>query len=305
MTRKLILHTLRCDKTEDYFGGDEALLEVFADGQKRASLKQNIKKGNTWSLNKAYDFNNDASVKLWDEDNPPLDPNDLLGDFKVGNTDISFGTAKFTKGADYTLTYTVTSDRPPAPPSTVSHVKIELIDVYCDNTEDMTGGDDFYIAGGVTVFDSKISATDPSLAKPILTKAFKINDGQTKPLQYTVFDAEVKGNHVIYLEMAAYDEDFGRDWSQYQVWVGIAASAVSTVVGVVGTPVAGTVVGAVLTGLNQAMGWDADDRLGLYSQTLTIQDVKPGENIYQWKMVETGIGVSTWNYTVRYRVTLK
>ena len=64
-------------------------------------------------------------------------------------------------------------------------------------------------------------------------------------------------------------------------------------------------MGIVIAGLNQAIGWDGDDRLGIYSQTLTIENLKPGENIYQWKMVETGIGWYTWNYTVRYRVTVK
>ena len=306
MARKLILHTLRCDETEDYFGGDEVLLEVFADGQKRASLRQNMKKGNTWSLNKSYDFNNNASVKVWDEDNPPLDPDDLLGEFKVSDKDIDFGTARFTRGADYTLTYTVTTNRPPVPePPTPSHVTIELIDVYCGNTEDVTGKDEFYILGGVTVFDTNTSTKDPSLATPILTKPVSINNRETKSLQYTAFDAQVKGTSVIYLEMAAYDEDVARDWSQYQTWVGIAGSAVSGIVGIVGTPIAGVVVGAVIGALNQAIGWDEDDRLGIHSHTLTVKDLKPGENIYQWRMVETGIGWSTWDYTVRYKITVK
>ncbi len=307
MTRKIILHTLRCDKTEDYFGGDECILEVFTDGKQRIQLKQDMKAGGTWSLGKSYDFNQDASVKLWDEDNPSLgDPNDFLGEVKVGVVDANFATAKFTKGADYTLTYSVTVDRPPQPASTPpSHVTIELLDVYCGNTEDVTGADDFYILGGLTVFDSQASAMDPALAKAILTKPVKINDGQTKPLSYTVFDADVKGSAVIYMEMAAYDEDFAKDWSQYQVWAGMAATAVGTIVGIVATPVAGTVVGAVLAGANQAAGWDKDDRLGIHAHTITVKDLKPGETIHEWKMVETGIGWSTWDYRVRYKVTVK
>jgi hypothetical protein len=149
------------------------------------------------------------------------------------------------------------------------------------------------------------STTDPSLARPILTKVLDINDRQTKPLNFVAFDAEVKGSSVIYLEMAAYDEDVAKDWSQYQVWVGLAGTAISTAVGVVATPVAGTVVGIVIGGLNQAIGWDGDDRLGIYSQTLVVKDLKPGENIYEWKMVEKGIGYSTWNYTVKYKITVK
>ncbi|MBD2338123.1 hypothetical protein H6G64_14190 [Calothrix sp. FACHB-156] len=307
MVRKLILHTLRCDGTEDYIGGDETFLEIFTDGQQRTTLRQDMKKGDTWSLNKSYDFNNDASIKLWDEDNPRWgDPNDFLGEFKVSNTDVNFGIARFTKGADYSLTYTVTTDRPPAPVTpTLSHITIELIDVYCDNTEDVTGADEFYILGGVTVFDTNTSTTDPSLARPILTKKVDINDRQTKPLNYKAFDSEVKSSYVIYMEMAAYDEDVAKDWSQHETWVGLVGTAVGTVVGFVATPVTGLIVKAGLTALTKAPGFDIDDRLGIYSQTLTVKDLKPGESIYQWNIVEKGIGYSTWNYTVKYKVTVK
>ena len=158
---------------------------------------------------------------------------------------------------------------------------------------------------GGTSSSTNTSTKDPSLATPILTKPVSINNRETKSLQYTAFDAQVKGTSVIYLEMAAYDEDVARDWSQYQTWVGIAGSAVSGIVGIVGTPIAGVVVGAVIGALNQAIGWDEDDRLGIHSHTLTVKDLKPGENIYQWRMVETGIGWSTWDYTVRYKITVK
>lgn len=306
MTRKIILHTLRCDKTEDYFGGDECILEVFTDGKQRIQLKKDMKEGDTWSLDKSYDFNQDASVKLWDEDNPSSgDPNDFLGELKVGVVNANFATAKFTKGADYALTYSVTADRPPYVPTPPSHVTIELLDVYCGNTEDVTGADDFYIFGGVTVFDSQASAIDPTLARAILTKPVKINDGQTKPLHYTVFDADVKGSSVIYMEMAAYDEDFAKDWNQYQVWYGMASSAVAAIVGFVVTPAAGTVVAGVLAGVNQIAAKDKDDRLGIHTHTITVKDLKPGETIHEWKMVETGIGWSTWDYRVRYKVTVK
>ncbi|WP_414575458.1 hypothetical protein [Anabaena sp. CCY 9402-a] len=131
MVRKIILHTLRCDKTEYYFGGDKTLLEVFTDGKQRVQLRNNMKQGDTWLLGKSYEFNHNATVKLWDEDNPSfLDIYDLIGELKVGSFNINLGTARFAKAAYYTLTYSVTtspsSQTVPNPPS---HPTIEIFDV--------------------------------------------------------------------------------------------------------------------------------------------------------------------------------
>jgi hypothetical protein len=110
MARKIILHTLRCDKTEYYFGSDKTLLEVFTDSKPRVQLRNEMKQGDTWLLGKSYDFNHDAIVKLWHEDNSSsVDSYDLIGEFEVGKFKVNLGTAKFAKGACYTLTYSVTT----------------------------------------------------------------------------------------------------------------------------------------------------------------------------------------------------
>ncbi|MCF4965921.1 hypothetical protein [Nostoc sp. CMAA1605] len=306
-TRKIILHTLRCDKAEDYFGGDETLLEVFTDGQQRSQIKKDMKAGDTWLLGKSFNFSQDATIKLWDEYKPSWrDPNYFLGEFKVGGLDVNFGIAKFTKGADYTLTYTVTTDRQPqVPPQTSSHVTIEILDVYCSNTENPTNVDDIYILGGVTVFDTQTSTLDTKQAKPVLTKPVAISHGQTQPIPFVVFDADVKTNSAIYLEMAAYSEDFTKDWSQYLVWLGIARTAIRTIVNTVAILIAGALVNIVLVGLNQFAGWDKDERLGIQTHTIMVQDMKPGETIYDWRMMETGLGRSTGDYKVRYKITVR
>lgn len=50
-------------------------------------------------------------------------------------------------------------------------VRIELLDVYCHNTEDVTGADTFYLVGGVS---------DGRQSQPVLTNRVWINDGQTR-----------------------------------------------------------------------------------------------------------------------------
>ncbi|MGH1394822.1 MAG: hypothetical protein ACRAVC_12465 [Trichormus sp.] len=125
MVRKIILHTLRCDKTEYYFGSDKTLLEVFTDSKPRVQLRNEMKQGDTWLLGKSYEFNHDAIVKLWHEDKSLLvDSYDLIGEFKVSTLNVNLGTAKFAKGAYYTLTYSITTSpssyNVPHPPSDIS-----------------------------------------------------------------------------------------------------------------------------------------------------------------------------------------
>jgi hypothetical protein len=132
MVRKIILHTLRCDKTEYYFGSDKILLEVLTDGKPYVQIINEMKQGDTWVLGKSYEFNHDAIVKLWHEDNSSLvDSYDLIGEFEVRKFKVNLGTAKFAKGAYYTLTYSITA----SPSSQVvlnppSDITIEMYDVF-------------------------------------------------------------------------------------------------------------------------------------------------------------------------------
>jgi alkaline phosphatase D len=108
--RKLILHSLYCQKTEDIIGGDECRLDIKIDGHLQ-QLRKDMKKGHTWSLNQTLYFNQTVEIDLFDEDSP--DPDDLLGQLTVnaGNL-VQNETYKFTEdGANYTLTYTVTNNR--------------------------------------------------------------------------------------------------------------------------------------------------------------------------------------------------
>lgn len=53
----------------------------------------------------------------------------------------------------------------------MTKVKVELVDVYCRDTEDITGADDFYLVGGFA---------GGQVSKAILTTPIKINDKQKK-----------------------------------------------------------------------------------------------------------------------------
>lgn len=53
----------------------------------------------------------------------------------------------------------------------MTRIRVELIDVYCKDTEDLTGADDFYLVGALV---------GGGVTKAILTRPIKINDRERK-----------------------------------------------------------------------------------------------------------------------------
>src|SRR4051794_9547532 len=84
-------------------------------------------------------------------------------------------------------------------------IRVELIDVYCDNTEDVTGPDEFYLVA---------SLKGGTANKPSITKPFDINDKKSKNFpadQSVLFEGDVpKGGNIVG-GMVAFDEDYGKD----------------------------------------------------------------------------------------------
>ncbi|MFD8197858.1 hypothetical protein [Streptomyces wuyuanensis] len=84
---------------------------------------------------------------------------------------------------------------------------ITLQTVVCGDTEDLTGADEFYVAGGVTNASGKYKAT--------LTKPIDINDGQTKtfsanfsnPRDAIIFDDDVAADDIINVGLEFRDAD--------------------------------------------------------------------------------------------------
>jgi hypothetical protein len=176
-------------------------------------------------------------------------------------------------------------------------MKIELIDVYCRDTEDVTGPDEFYLVGALA---------GGTVVKPILTKPISINDKKTKTFpagESVLFEGEVPQGQSVKGGIKAYDEDFGKDWAQYGSTVTAISGAVSTALSTFGGPqgaTAGMILGAVTKGIGFFSSLDKDDLLG--TTELEISATGPAFEERSWLMVETGIGWSTWNYTVRYRI---
>jgi hypothetical protein len=176
-------------------------------------------------------------------------------------------------------------------------MKIELIDVYCRDTEDVTGADEFYLVGALA---------GGTVVKPILTKPININDKQRKTFpadQSILFEGEAPQGESVKGGIKAYDEDFAKDWAKYGSAVTGISGAVSRLLETVGGPKGATaakILSAVTTGVDFFSSLDKDDLLG--STVLEISATGPAFEERSWLMKEGGLGWSTWDYTVRYRI---
>ncbi|MEH2317562.1 hypothetical protein [Nostoc sp.] len=180
----------------------------------------------------------------------------------------------------------------------MTKVKVELVDVYCRDTEDITGADDFYLLGGLV---------GGAITKAILTTPIKINDKQKKsfkPDQAVLFEGEIPQGQSIKGGLKAYDEDAAKDWAQYGDTVKKIASVISGALAAAGpqAAIAGTILSAVTTGGGILASLDKDDLLG--STELDISSSGPVHEERTWIMSKkTGIGWSTWDYTLTYRIS--
>ena len=179
----------------------------------------------------------------------------------------------------------------------MTKIKIELVDVYCGNTEDVTGADEFYLVGALV---------GGGVVKSILTMPININDKQRKTFpagQTVIFEGEVPQGQSVKGGIKAYDEDAAKDWSQYGSTVTAISGSVSTVLAATGPQgaTAGMILGAVTQGVDFFSSLDKDDLLG--STELEISATEPEFEERSWVMKAGGTGWSTWNYTVRYRIS--
>jgi len=194
-------------------------------------------------------------------------------------------------------------------------VRIELLDVVCRDTEDVTGADTLYLVGG---------ASDGIQQRPVITSRMWINTGQIRafaPDQQLVFDAEVPPGRMVHVGLQAYDEDAGKDWAKHGAWITKLAQEIATQLEQLPrdttqppptdptqpqNPDPRQVVAGLLRAAAAAANFfvplDKDDFLGSLAVDLPLG--APGSEIREWTFNSRSTGWwSSWRYTVRYRVT--
>ena len=178
----------------------------------------------------------------------------------------------------------------------MTKVKVELVDVYCRDTEDVTGADDFYLVGGLA---------GGQTTKAILTTPIKINDKQRKsfkPDQAVLFEGEIPQGESVKGGLKAYDEDAGKDWNKYGDTVKKISGAISAALATGPGAVAGTILSAATTAADWLGPLDKDDLLG--TTELDISSTGPSHEERAWIMSKKGgTGWSTWDYTLTYRIS--
>lgn len=177
------------------------------------------------------------------------------------------------------------------------NIKIELMDVYCGDTEDITGADDFYLVGALV---------GGGTTKAILTRPVKINDKQTKrfaPEDSVLFEGDIPQGQSVKGGLSAYDEDAAKDWARYGDTIKQISNSVSSALAGAGpeAAIAGKILSAATTGIGILSGLDKDDLLG--ATQLEISATGPAFEERTWKMSrKSSTGWSTWDYAVRYRI---
>ncbi|MEU2874712.1 hypothetical protein ABZ769_37010 [Streptomyces olivoreticuli] len=166
----------------------------------------------------------------------------------------------------------------------VYDIKITLLDVYCEETEDRFGEDEFYIAGMMLAPGMETRA--------VLTEPIGINNGQTKPFppsQALILDAKgLKATDSVTFALAAYDEDAGKDLSKFVSFVVDLGLFVKQFISAA-DPVPNDLITKTRDFLIKE-GWiskiDPDDYLGGLSETVPVADLHHGSRKV-WSITNT------------------
>lgn len=181
----------------------------------------------------------------------------------------------------------------------MARIRVVLDQVFCIDTEDVTGGDDFYIAGAVS---------DGSNSEGVLTVPIDINDNQTKPFGLgggTVFDKIVGDDRILKVALVAFDEDSNKDWSKHGEMVTKIGANVAAGLAAIPNPYTATasvILPLAIAAVGQIMSMDQDDQLGQHLMEFPVGGLPPGEHTQFWSFSGGSWWYSNWKYSVQYRI---
>ncbi|WP_414548921.1 hypothetical protein [Anabaena sp. CCY 0017] len=187
-------------------------------------------------------------------------------------------------------------------------MRVELVDVHCRDTEDVTGADEFYIVGAVGLAPMGKKENDDLKIRGVLTRPISINDKQTKKFGQgggTVFDSDVPENRILQIALVAFDEDSNKDWSNHGETVTKIGAGVSTALLATSVPpaqVAGLILPVAIGVVGGIMKMDKDDELGQHLREFPVQSLPNGSHLQIWNFKKRGNWYSSWDYTVRYKI---
>ncbi|MEN8655852.1 hypothetical protein ABCR94_36085 [Streptomyces sp. 21So2-11] len=177
---------------------------------------------------------------------------------------------------------------------TKARIRIALVKMHCKDTDDNLGGDNVYMAGGI-ICDGRRTA--------ILTYPTGISDGQVIHLHQNealVFQDEVLTTATIHVGIAAYREDFSKDWGKKY---GPMLKAMTRAVDSVTPPPDGAGRQVIDAGEQARTGIDgvfaSDMVLGTLDFHIPVAELHGGEKLWCFK---GSSGLRNWDYEVTYRI---
>ena len=176
----------------------------------------------------------------------------------------------------------------------------------CRDTEDVTGGDEFYIIGGVGSYSRLGSTSDDLKTRPVLTVPIKINNNQRKSFGTgggIIFDDDLPENHTLFISLAGYDEDAKKDWDKYGNYViAIGGSVSASLAAIPGAQPIAMYIPMAIAVFGAAAKLDKDDLLGEHKRQLPISAIPNGSHAQFWTLRRKSGWYSSWDYTVTYKI---
>jgi hypothetical protein len=184
----------------------------------------------------------------------------------------------------------------------MKRVLLKLMSIKCNDTEDVTGADEFYISGVVS---------DGETVCPVLTKPISINDGQRKFFGEggkTIFDRTIPDDRILKVVLFAWDEDSQKDWSKYGEMVDKIGEIVSKGLLVLSNPYAASasaILPLAIDAVGSIMNADNDDRLGKLVADFPVWGIPSGCTSHTWPIHGGDNWFSNWNYVVSLELELQ
>ena len=173
-------------------------------------------------------------------------------------------------------------------------LRIELLDVTSRDTEDLLVADTFYMMAALAASDTTRSVviTDPIPMKAGQTYTFSGQDA-------ILFDGVVGNREAVIGSFKAYEGDFAKDWTKKPRWIKEILQGLPPfdVLPESLSASAELILTAASNVLDLQAHSDRDDLLG--SMPVVVPIGGPSNEEEQWVLKEGGLGLSTWDYTIR------
>ncbi len=188
------------------------------------------------------------------------------------------------------------------PDTTPRNVTYKLVSVRANDTEDIFGGDELYLAGGLRLGTAEQNV---SMAPT------EITPGQSLPIGATVSATGVKGDVHMGPVLTVKDQDFATDWHAYGPAITTVGAAIYSAA-MLFPPTApfalaaAPAVGAAYAVFNAVALSDTDDILAdQISVDRKVGDFPVGTSTQSFKVANVSIPwYSDWDYDFTYQVTV-